>query len=254
AEAARGRGAGLGPPRHAAGPRAPRSDGVLAARARPGRADLGEALRADAGDARALDPVETVPRSVDRGLVEGARSDDGHRAVREDDGAVPRSVPRRAQSHEEGRRPAGRGGPPGAQSALAEPGDRAGQADRRARGEERAARGHDHCGDPAPRRQEAAMIGKTIAELHPGDRAEMARVVEEDDIASFIDAVGDLNPVHTDVHYAATTPFKSPIAPGIFTAGSKPAGGGTRRRGLGAAEPPPRRTIVEQPPRGGPAT
>jgi acyl dehydratase len=79
------------------------------------------------------------------------------------------------------------------------------------------------------------MIGKTIAEIHPGDRAEMARVVEEDDIASFIDAVGDLNPVHTDVHYAATTPFKSPIAPGIFTAGLISAVIGTRLPGPGAA-------------------
>ena len=78
------------------------------------------------------------------------------------------------------------------------------------------------------------MIGKTIAEIHPGDRAEMARVVEEDDIASFIDAVGDLNPVHTDAHYAATTAFKSPIAPGIFTAGLISAVIGTRLPGPGA--------------------
>ena len=63
------------------------------------------------------------------------------------------------------------------------------------------------------------MIGKTIAELRRGDGAEMSRVVAEDDIASFIDAVGDLNPVHSDTAYAATTPFVSPIAPGIFTAG-----------------------------------
>ena len=78
------------------------------------------------------------------------------------------------------------------------------------------------------------MIGKTIPELHPSDRAEMVRVVEEDDIASFIDAVGDLNPVHTDVRYAATTPFKSPIAPGIFTAGLISAVIGTRLPGPGA--------------------
>jgi acyl dehydratase len=78
------------------------------------------------------------------------------------------------------------------------------------------------------------MIGKTIAELRPGDHAEMARAVEEDDIASFIDAVGDLNPVHRDVHYAATTPFKSPIAPGIFTAGLLSAVIGTRLPGPGA--------------------
>jgi 3-hydroxybutyryl-CoA dehydratase len=78
------------------------------------------------------------------------------------------------------------------------------------------------------------MIGKTIAELHPRERAEMARVVEEDDIASFIDAVGDLNPVHSDVDYAATTPFKSPIAPGVFTAGLISAVIGTRLPGPGS--------------------
>jgi len=78
------------------------------------------------------------------------------------------------------------------------------------------------------------MIGQTIAELQPGDRAEMMRVVEEDDIASFIDAVGDLNPVHSDADYAATTPFKSPIAPGIFTAGLISAVIGTQLPGPGA--------------------
>jgi acyl dehydratase len=78
------------------------------------------------------------------------------------------------------------------------------------------------------------MIGKTIAELHPGERAEMARVVEEDDIASFIDAVGDLNPVHSDVDYVAITPFKSPIAPGVFTVGLISAVIGTRLPGPGS--------------------
>ena len=63
------------------------------------------------------------------------------------------------------------------------------------------------------------MIGRTIAEIEPGAHAELVRQVEEDDIAGFIDAVGDLNPVHSDADYAATTPFKEPIAPGIFTAG-----------------------------------
>ena len=78
------------------------------------------------------------------------------------------------------------------------------------------------------------MIGRTIAELAPGDHAELVRQVEEGDIASFIDAVGDLNPVHSDAHYAATTPFKEPIAPGIFTAGLISAVIGTQLPGPGA--------------------
>jgi acyl dehydratase len=78
------------------------------------------------------------------------------------------------------------------------------------------------------------VIGRTIAELAPGDHAELVRQVEEGDIASFIDAVGDLNPVHSDAGYAATTPFKEPIAPGIFTAGLISAVIGTQLPGPGA--------------------
>ena len=78
------------------------------------------------------------------------------------------------------------------------------------------------------------MIGKTIAELTVGDRAEISRVVEQDDIAAFVDAVGDHNPVHSDPAYAAATPFKAPIAPGIFTAGLISAVIGTQLPGPGA--------------------
>src|SRR5437667_5957174 len=78
------------------------------------------------------------------------------------------------------------------------------------------------------------MIGKTIADLSPGDHAELTRVVEDGDIAAFVDAVGDDNPVHSDAAYAATTMFKAPIAPGIFTAGLISAVIGTRLPGPGA--------------------
>jgi acyl dehydratase len=78
------------------------------------------------------------------------------------------------------------------------------------------------------------MIGKTIAELAPGDHAEITRVVEPDDVASFVHAVGDYNPVHSDPAYAAGTPFKVPIAPGIYTAGLVSAVIGTTLPGPGA--------------------
>ena len=78
------------------------------------------------------------------------------------------------------------------------------------------------------------MIGKIIAELHAGDRAELTRVVEEDDVSAFVHAVGDYNPVHSDPAYAAATIFKSPIAPGIFTAGLISAVIGTRLPGPGS--------------------
>ena len=78
------------------------------------------------------------------------------------------------------------------------------------------------------------MIGRTIAELRPGDYAEIERHIEMGAIAEFIEAVGDYNPVHSDPAYAATTPFKAPIAPGIFTAGLISAVIGTELPGPGA--------------------
>jgi acyl dehydratase len=78
------------------------------------------------------------------------------------------------------------------------------------------------------------MIGKTIAELTPGDHAEIIRVVASDDIASFVEAVGDYNPIHSDPAYAASTRFGAPIAPGIYTAGLISAVIGTRLPGPGA--------------------
>src|SRR5262245_44054951 len=78
------------------------------------------------------------------------------------------------------------------------------------------------------------MIGKTIAELRPGDYAEIERHVEMEAIAEFIDAVGDYNPIHSDPAYAAATSFGEPIAPGVFTAGLISAVIGTRLPGPGA--------------------
>ncbi len=78
------------------------------------------------------------------------------------------------------------------------------------------------------------MIGRTIADIAPGETAQITRVVQSDDVGHFVDAVGDHNPVHSDRAYAATTTFKEPIAPGIFTAGLISAVIGTRLPGPGA--------------------
>lgn len=78
------------------------------------------------------------------------------------------------------------------------------------------------------------MIGRAIEELAVGDSAEVSRTVSEGDIAEFVDAVGDHNPVHSDRAFAATTPFKGPIAPGIWTAGLVSAVIGTRLPGPGS--------------------
>ncbi len=78
------------------------------------------------------------------------------------------------------------------------------------------------------------MIGKTIDDVRAGDVAETVRQVTADVVAEFVDAVGDYNPIHSDAEYAATTSFKQPIAPGVYTAGLISAVIGTQLPGPGA--------------------
>ena len=78
------------------------------------------------------------------------------------------------------------------------------------------------------------MIGVTIDSIAVGDSAQITRRVTDADVAEFVDAVGDYNPVHSDREYAASTVFKEPIAPGIWTAGLVSAVIGTRLPGPGA--------------------
>ena len=78
------------------------------------------------------------------------------------------------------------------------------------------------------------MIGKTIEELRAGDVAELAHRVTAEDVGEFVEAVGDYNPIHSDAAYAATTSFKEPIAPGVYTAGLISAVIGTQLPGPGA--------------------
>lgn len=78
------------------------------------------------------------------------------------------------------------------------------------------------------------MIGRPIDELAVGDSAELSRLVTGLDIAAFVGAVGDYNPVHSDPAFAATTPFGGPIVPGIWTAGLVSAVIGTRLPGPGS--------------------
>jgi len=78
------------------------------------------------------------------------------------------------------------------------------------------------------------MIGLSIDSIQVGDHAEITRRASEGDIAGFVEAVGDYNPVHSDPDYAAGTVFRQPIAPGIWTAGLISAVIGTRLPGPGA--------------------
>lgn len=78
------------------------------------------------------------------------------------------------------------------------------------------------------------MIGRTIDQLAVGDTAEIARKATAGDIGKFVESVGDLNPVHADQVFAASTPFREPIAPGMWTAGLISAVIGTQLPGPGS--------------------
>ena len=78
------------------------------------------------------------------------------------------------------------------------------------------------------------MRGRTIAELAIGDFVELSRVAAPDNVASFLTAIGDDNPVHSDSAFAATTSFERPIAPGMWTAGLLSAAIGTMLPGPGS--------------------
>ena len=56
-------------------------------------------------------------------------------------------------------------------------------------------------------------------DLEIGQAAEATHVIAASDIEAFGHAVGDLNPVHFDEAYAATTPFGGRIAHGMLAGG-----------------------------------
>jgi len=56
-------------------------------------------------------------------------------------------------------------------------------------------------------------------ELETGQSASFQRSIGTREIALFAAATGDLNPVHLDPGFAASTPFGEPIAHGMLTGG-----------------------------------
>lgn len=76
-------------------------------------------------------------------------------------------------------------------------------------------------------------IGKTAAQLSPGDKASISRTVSEADLALFAGATGDVNPIHFDQTYAEQTFFKGRIAHGMLSAGFISAVVANRLPGLG---------------------
>ena len=63
------------------------------------------------------------------------------------------------------------------------------------------------------------MLGKTAAELKPGDWAESSKTISESDIYIFAGLIGDFNPMHVNQDYASKTHFGSRIAHGFLVAG-----------------------------------
>lgn len=56
----------------------------------------------------------------------------------------------------------------------------------------------------------------TIAELTPGTCATYSKTLTREGIVLFARCSGDVNPVHLDADYAATTPFGEPIGHGMW--------------------------------------
>jgi acyl dehydratase len=69
--------------------------------------------------------------------------------------------------------------------------------------------------------------------LRVGQVAEITNVVTEEVVGRFTTVTGDLNPVHVDEAYAATTPFGRRIAPGALASAYISAVLGTKLPGHG---------------------
>lgn len=76
--------------------------------------------------------------------------------------------------------------------------------------------------------------GYFIDELSVGMSAEYVKTVTEADLLMFGAASGDMQPVHFNEEYAATTMFKGRIAHGMLSAGIISACAGMRLPGPGA--------------------
>ena len=61
------------------------------------------------------------------------------------------------------------------------------------------------------------LTNYTFDEISIGQTASYTKQVEERDVQLFAAVSGDVNPVHLDAEFAATTPFKERIAHGMLT-------------------------------------
>ncbi len=63
----------------------------------------------------------------------------------------------------------------------------------------------------------AQLSNFTYDEIHIGQTARYSKTINFRDIQLFAAASGDVNPVHLDADFAATTPFEERIAHGMLT-------------------------------------
>ena len=63
----------------------------------------------------------------------------------------------------------------------------------------------------------AIISNRPISEISIGDVATYTKTCTEDDIKLFAVVSGDVNPIHLDANYAATTQFGQQIAHGMYT-------------------------------------
>lgn len=61
------------------------------------------------------------------------------------------------------------------------------------------------------------LENRTYDDIQIGDKADISHIVTERDLILFAEVSGDVNPVHLDEDFAATTPFKGRIAHGMFS-------------------------------------
>lgn len=74
----------------------------------------------------------------------------------------------------------------------------------------------------------------TLAELNVGVTATYSKSLTYEDVALFARCSGDVNPIHLDADYAATTPFGEPIGHGMWTGALVSAAIATRLPGPGS--------------------
>jgi len=78
-----------------------------------------------------------------------------------------------------------------------------------------------------------ALRGLYLDEIKVGQQAVFAKTVSEADIVAYAGVTGDMNPVHINEEFAATTMFKTRIAHGMLSAGFISAVLGTKLPGPG---------------------